>query len=335
MKKINLFTIILLLCFLTSCGKQEQSTKKTVLAMDTAITLTAYGNNAEKAIAESEKEIQRIDTEMSRSNQDGEIYSLNKNKKERLSDESMFVINTAIDICKSTNGAFDITVSPLMDLWGFFGHEYRVPTETEISEQLKKVDYKNIVADNNTVILNNDSCIDLGGIAKGYASDKVTEIFKENKIKSGLISFGSAIQAVGTKPDGSKWRIGITDPQNTDGHIARLEVADKCVVTSGSYEQVFEENGQKYHHIINPSTGYPADNELASVSIISDSATTADGLSTGLFVMGLDKAIDYWKTHNDFDVIFVTTDNKVYCTEEIDKSLEMLSDTEYNVIHKK
>lgn len=335
MKRLSSLLILALICsLLTACGKStsEKAARKTVIAMDTAITLTAYGKNAEKALAEAENEIYRLDTKMSRSNENGEIYPLNINEKAQVSDETALVINTALDISKSTNGAFDITVAPIMDLWGFFGHEYRVPNETEINEQLKKVNYKNIAADNNTFILNNGARIDLGGIAKGYASDRVKEIFKENNIKSGLISFGSAIQAVGTKPDGSKWRIGITDPQNKDSHIARLDISDKCVATSGSYEQAFEENGQKYHHIINPSTGYPSSSGLASVSVIGDNAATADALSTALFVMGLDEAISYWKNRNGFEMILITDDNTVYYTQGLENSVEMSADVEYIAI---
>ena len=175
--------------------------------------------------------------------------------------------------------------------------------------------------------MKNNAALDLGGIAKGYASDRVKEIFENHNIKSGLISFGSAIQAIGTKPGGSKWRIGITDPQNKDNHIARLEISDKCVATSGSYEQVFEENGRKYHHIIDPSTGYPANSGLAAVSVISDNAAAADALSTALFVMGLDKAVDYWKSSKAFDMILIADDNSVYITEPIEVSVEVLKNT--------
>ena len=336
MRKICLSAmLILLVLIMTACGtnvSEEQSSKKTVIAMDTAITLTAYGKNLKNAVADAEKEIYRLDAKMSRSNESGEIYPLNINKSAEVSDETAFVINTALDVGKTTNGAFDITIAPIMDLWGFFGHNYRVPNESEINERLTDVDYENIELKGNRVTLKNNATLDLGGIAKGYASDRVKGIFENHNIKSGLISFGSAIQTIGTKPDGSKWRIGITDPQSKDNHIARLEISDKCVATSGSYEQVFEENGQKYHHIIDPSTGYPSNSGLAAVSVISDNATTADALSTALFVMGLDKAVDYWKNRKDFDMILITDDNSVYITEPIENSVEMLKDVNYTTI---
>lgn len=219
-----------------------------------------------------------------------------------------------------------------MDLWGFFGHSYSVPDDAELRAQLKKVDYNNIEMQGNSISLKNGAAIDLGGIAKGYVGDRVAKIFSDNGIKSGLISFGSAIQAVGTRPDGSDWRIGIADPQNSKEHIARIELSDKCIVTSGSYEQVFEENGKTYHHIIDPSNGYPADSGLASVSIVSDSAATADGISTALFVMGLDAATEYWRENGGFEAVFITDNNEVYYTKGLEGALDLTSGAEGMVI---
>ena len=324
MKRVLMLFAILPLCFaLTACGGNENPERKTITAMDTVVTLTAYGSNAAKAIDAAETEIFRLDTELSRANENGDIYPLNKNGTGNVSDETAYVINTALEICSSTDGAFDITVAPVMDIWGFFGQNYRVPDENELQEELKRVNCENIEIENNSITLRNNAMIDLGGIAKGYASDKLVEVFKNNKIKSALISFGSAIQAIGKKPDGSNWRIGIADPEKSDDYIAMLELNDKCIATSGSYEQVFEENGQRYHHIIDPKTGYPANNGLASVSVICDNAARADALATALFVMGMDKATEYYRNDGGIDLIFVTDDKKIYYTDGIEGSLSI------------
>lgn len=330
MKKLNILLMFLLLaaCLCSCNGKSDVPSKKTFTAMDTAVTITAYGSNAEDIIEQSENEIHRLDNLMSRSSENGDILPLNNNGKGIVSNETAFIINMALDICKSTDGAFDITVAPIMDLWGFFGHDYRVPSDEQLTEQLKRVDYKNIEIENNDISLKNNSMLDLGGIAKGYASDRVTEIFNKNNIKSGLISFGSAIQAIGTKPDGKKWRIGIMNPQDKSSYIATLDLTDKCIVTSGSYEQVFEENGEQYHHIIDTSTGYPSKSGLASVSIITDNAARADALSTALFVMGMDKAVEYWRNNGGFDVIFITDDNKIFYTDGIKNDLSVSDDAQ-------
>lgn len=339
MRKIGILPIIILACsLLASCGgrkiqtSEETPEERIIFAMDTAVTLTAYGENAEKAVMEAENEINRLDTLMSRLNEDGDVYPLNNSGAGTVDDETALVLNTAVEIGKSTNGAFDITIAPVMDLWGFFGHNYRIPDDAEIEAQLEKVDYNNIEIQGNNISLKSGASVDLGGIAKGYASEMVKEIFLNNGIKSGLISFGSAIQAVGTRNDGSAWRVGIADPQNSEENIARLELTDKCIATSGSYEQAFEENGRKYHHIIDPSTGYPSESGLASVSVINDDATTADGLSTALFVMGLDEAIEYWKTNRGFEAVFITDSNAVYYTSGLAGSFDMTNGAEYTMI---
>lgn len=335
MKKANYILAAILICpLLASCtgSTSETPEERTVFAMDTVVTLTAYGRNASKALEDAETEIHRLDSLMSRSNESGDIYPINAGGSGSVSDETAFVINTAIDIGRSTNGAFDITIAPVMDLWGFFGHSYSVPDDAELRAQLEKVDYNNIEIHGNTISLKNGAAIDLGGIAKGYAGDSVTRIFTDNGIESGLISFGSAIQAIGTRPDGSDWRIGIADPKNSNENIARIGLSDKCIVTSGSYEQVFDGNGQRYHHIIDPSDGYPADSGLASVSIISDSAVTADGLSTALFVMGLENAARYWRENGGFEAVFITDNNEVYYTKGLEGALMLSSGTKGIVI---
>lgn len=167
--------------------------------------------------------------------------------------------------------------------------------------------------------------IDLGGIAKGYTSSRIMEIFKDYDIDSGLVNLGGNVQAYGTKTDGSNWRVAIKNPDtaddDTDDYIGILSIADKAVITSGGYERYFEQDGKTYHHIIDPSTGYPAENGLVSVTIVSDDGTLADGLSTSLFIMGKDKAVEFWKVHSDeFDAVLVADDGTIYVTEGIKDS---------------
>lgn len=310
--------IIPIIFILTSCGKSDTPEQKTVFAMDTSITMTVYGNNAANALTLAQNEIKRLDTLLSRSDENGEIYPLNLSGSKNVSKETSDLIKSSLDICRDTNGAFDITIAPIMDAWGFFGHKYRVPSKNEIDEQLLRVGYDNVDVTENTITLRNGAMLDLGGVAKGYAIDCVTEILNDNKIESALVSFGSAISAIGTKPDGSKWNIGIMHPQNRDNYIAKIQLENQSVSTSGSYEQFFEENGKKYHHIINPSTGYPTDNSLTSVTVMCDSATRADALSTALFVMGYDVSVEYWQEKQDFEMVLITDDNTIYYTENMD-----------------
>ena len=319
MKRLIILPLLLICVALSSCS--DKPARKTIYAMDTAAVFTVYGRNAEAAIDAAEEEIYRLDTLMSRSNPRGDIYSLNTDSADTVSDETASVIGTALDVCRDTNGAFDITVTPIMDAWGFFGGDYRVPSESEIAGLLPRVDYNNITLDGNDVILNGGAAIDLGGIAKGYASGQAARVLKDNRIKSALISFGSAIEAVGVKPDGSDWTIGITDPQNPEEYILTLGIADTCIATSGSYEQVFEENGKTYHHIIDPSTGYPSENGLASVSVIGGDPTRADALSTALFVMGLDDATEFWRNNGNFEAVFITDSGEIYYTSGLEGNI--------------
>ena len=157
--------------------------------------------------------------------------------------------------------------------------------------------------------------VDLGGVAKGYTSDAVTELLKKEGVTSGIISLGGNISAIGTKPDEKKWKVAVENPLDVNDYVGILEVEDCSVITSGGYQRFFEENGKRYHHIIDSNTGYPADKGLLSVTIISNDGAKADGLSTALFVMGFDEAVKIWRNSDDFEVVFVTEDGKVIATE--------------------
>ena len=165
--------------------------------------------------------------------------------------------------------------------------------------------------------------MDLGGIAKGFTSSRIMEIFKKDGVTCGMVSLGGNVHLLGTKQDGSAWRVGIQDPDNTNDMLGVLEASDCAIITSGAYERNFEKDGVTYHHIIDPATGKPSNSGLTSVTIVSKDGTLADGLSTSLFVMGKDKAIAYWKQHADeFDTILVDKDRNVYITEGIADGFE-------------
>ena len=298
----------------TQPGSQE------IFAMDTYMTVTAYGDNAQKGVTDAVAEIQRLDNLLSIGKEDSEISKLNKSGCAALSDDTAVMVAKALDLYKSTGGAFDITVLPLMELWGFTTQEYYVPTEDEIQSTLQRVGADKLTWDESTktLTLGNKQEIDLGGIAKGFTSSRIMEIFKKDGVTCGMVSLGGNVHLLGTKQDGSAWRVGIQDPNNTDDMLGVLEANDCAVITSGAYERNFEKDGVTYHHIIDPATGKPSNSGLTSVTIVSKDGTLADGLSTSLFVMGKDKAIAYWKQHADeFDTILVDKDRNVYITEGI------------------
>lgn len=318
--------LLFLLCIamLTACQNSDENKKvsKDIFAMDTYMTVTAYGKNAENGVNKAVDEINRLETVLSAEKQESDIYKLNETGSGTLSTDTKNIVSKALEINKTTNGAFDISIYPLMVKWGFTTQKYNVPSKNEISKLLKDVDSSKIIFDEKSgnIKLKENMKIDLGGIAKGYTSNRVMQIFKEHGVKSGLVSLGGNVQALGTKTDGTAWQIAIENPDKSSDYIGVVSVKDKAVITSGGYERYFEKNGKTYHHILDPETGYPAESGLKSVTIVSDDGTLADALSTSLFVMGKEKALDYWREHkNEFDTVLVEDNGDITITGGLEK----------------
>ena len=285
--------------------------------MDTYMSLTAYGSNSEEAVNKAVQEINRLDAMFSVGNADSDVTKLNENGSGEVSEETAFIMNRAMQVSEKTNGAFDITVYPLMELWGFTTKNYRVPESSEIAEALKGVSYTNVSVNGQQVALTGGSSIDLGGIAKGYTSSRVIQIMKDCGIEHAIVNLGGNVQVLGTKTDGSDWRVAIQNPASENSYLGILSTADKAVITSGGYERYFEQDGQVYHHIIDTQTGYPSDSDLTSVTIVHSDGTTADALSTALFAMGLNGAKELYRSGNiDFDMILFDG-STVYVSEGI------------------
>ena len=305
------------------------------MAMDTIMTLTAYGTNAKDAVEEACVSITEIEALLSATDENSEIYELNQNSESYVSGDTAEVISRAIEISESTDGAYNPMIYPVVKLWGFPDKNYQVPSDYDLAETLSYVDIDVIEYDAISAHIsftNNNSAIDLGGIAKGYTSDMIMEVYKRHGVESGLVVLGGNVQVLGHKPDGSDYNIAIADPVDAQKYIGAVRVSNKAVITSGGYQRFFEVDGKKYHHILDPDTGYPAENGLISVSIISEDGALADGLSTALYVMGLDKATQYYSLHSsDFDMILMDDKGQVY----ISKGLEgcFSSDYEYMIIN--
>ena len=318
--------LLFLLCIamLTACQNSDENKKvsKDIFAMDTYMTVTAYGKNAENGVNKAVDEINRLETVLSAEKQESDIYKLNETGSGTLSTDTKNIVSKALEINKTTTGAFDISIYPLMVKWGFTTQKYNVPSKNEISKLLKDVDSSKIIFDEKSgnIKLKENMKIDLGGIAKGYTSSRVMQIFKECGVTSGLVSLGGNVQALGTKTDGTAWQIAIENPDKSSDYIGVVSVKDKAVITSGGYERYFEKNGKTYHHILDPETGYPAESGLKSVTIVSDDGTLADALSTSLFVMGKEKALDYWCEHkNEFDTVLVEDNGDITITGGLEK----------------
>ena len=307
-----------------SADAEETSASRDIFAMDTYMTVTAYGEQADTAVDAAVEEINRLDALLSTGNEDSEVAKINANHGGSLSEDGAYLMKKSLELYQLTDGAFDISIYPVMDLWGFTTQDFAVPSSEELEEKLALVDASKIDFDEESgeVSFEQDGMeIDFGGIAKGYTSDQVAKIFAEYGIESGLINLGGNVDAYGSKTDGTAWRVAIQSPDQDGNYIGVLEAEDKAVITSGGYERYFEEDGITYHHIIDPSTGYPADSGLKSVTIICDDGTLADGLSTSLFIMGEEKASSFWQEHSDaFDFVLMKDDGSLVISEGIEDS---------------
>lgn len=218
---------------------------------------------------------------------------------------------------KKTGGALDPTIYPVLTAWGFTTDSKQVPSSDQIAELLQNVGYDRIQLEDTSLTIPEGMELDLGAVGKGYTADLVTEVLKEYGVESVVISLGGNIQVIGSRPDGSDWRIGIRAPWE-EGNLGVLEISDAAVVTSGGYENYLEDDeGNIYWHILDPSTGYPANSGLQSVTIIGKEGRLCDALSTALFVMGAEQAEAYWRENGGFDMLLVTNENEIILTEGI------------------
>ena len=313
---------LVMICSLTAC--QEVSADKQVFAMDTVMTLTAYGKSCEEALEEAEKELYRLDALLSRTSEKSLISEINNGSGTEVvvAEEVAELLKTAEQFSVATDGTFDVTIAPVVSAWGFTEDHYRVPAQEELEQLLQFVGAEHMEIGENSVCLSRETQIDLGGIAKGYASDRVAEIFRSYGVERGWISLGGNVMATGTKPDGNPWKVGIQHPESPaeERYVGFVFLENAYAVTSGGYQRVFEEEGETYHHIIDPAIGYPANSGLVSVTIVASSeqkgnGTMCDALSTALFVMGEERALEFWRSSGyAFDAVLVTEDGRVVVT---------------------
>lgn len=294
--------------------------------LGTVIQITAYGKNADEAIDEAVNTIGDIDDKMSYFKTESDICRINANAGlsfQNVSEETYYVIKQAVYYSELSNGAIDLTVRPALNLWGIGSDNVKIPDKKLIEDTLKLVNYKDIECndDNKAIMLKKKGqSIDVNCIAKGFAADEVKRVLEKHNIKSAMINLGGNVLAHGCNPDGLPWRVGIQSPKAQRGkYIGFLNVKNKSVVTSGDYEKFFMYNGEKYHHIINPKTGYPVKNKIISTTIISEYSIDGDALTTCLYVMGVEKGLKFMQYVGNIDAIIITEENKVYGTDNMKK----------------
>ena len=315
-------TLLLMLC---GCEKHIESADRSFFALDTYITMQAVGPDAVAALEAVERHIQDRENQWSVTSPDSEIYAINHSDGESVavSADTSRLIEFALTMSRQTAGALDPTIYPVLTAWGFTTGNYQVPEQKELDKLVSLVDYRNIYLKNNSVTIPDGVQIDLGAVAKGYIGDEAAGLLREQGVTSALINLGGNIQTVGAKPDGSPWRIGVRNPF-ADGNLGVLEVEDMAVVTSGGYERYFtDEAGNTFWLILDPTTGYPADSGLVSVTVTASEGKRCDALSTALFVMGPERAAEYWRNCGDFEMLLVLGDGSIWLTDGLDSTFTL------------
>ncbi|MBO5088099.1 MAG: FAD:protein FMN transferase [Lachnospiraceae bacterium] len=325
---------------ITSGGHEVRTQVYTGIAMGTAIKKTIYAEDitvsdrVDKMIDET---LQELENQISVRKNNSEISKLNSSYvtggTNKLSDNVLQCLEVEIQVWRETEGAFSPCIYPITSLWGIEEGLAEIPDEALLQERILSSDANNIEVVEDGIILNQENmAIDLGAVGKGLACDMVKEQLMQTEIRGAVVSIGGSILAYGDKGDGKDWHIGIQDPRNQTGEVLGIIDVDGDVVvsTSGDYEKYFELDGKRYHHIFDPITGYPADNGLISVSVVSDSGLLSDALSTACFVLGLEEGMNYVQ-EKGVEAVFVTSDMNVYVTKGLKKKFRLKSD-EYTLV---
>lgn len=323
MKKVLFCVLLLSVC--CSCAPASQQT--TFFAMDTVMTLELYGDKA--ALEAAKEEILRLDSLFSIGIAESDISRLNESGKTEISPETAEVLACGQAISQATDGALELTIAPLVDCWGWYEGAAAVPDSAALSQALALVEDSGLTLNGQHAALSRSGmAVDLGCIAKGYTASHVAQMLSQLGVSSALLNLGGNVQALGAKPDGSDWVVGIADASDPAAYLATLPVSNCAVVTSGDYQRYFEEGGKRYHHILDPKTGYPTDNGLHAVTVVCADGTLADGLSTALFVLGFAQAEAFWQSGiYDFEAVF-QTDEGLFVTAGLADSIQTTADFE-------
>lgn len=324
MKKI----IIILLFTLTLCGCQKQATSLTdkQFCLDTIVQITLYDCDSKNILNHCFDICNEFELIFSPTNKKSELYLLNHNENklenQKISKHLYQVIKNGLEAAEISQGQFDITIGAVSSLWDFQSENPQLPDQNLLQEKLKSVSYKNIILTKNNIrYLNEETMIDLGALAKGYIADQIKEYLLKQNVQDALINLGGNILCIGNKMN-EGYTIGISDPQDTSQSILTLQIDDSSVVTSGNYQRYFEIDGKRYHHILNPQTGYCFDNGLSSVTIISESSLQGDCLSTVCFSLGKEKGLSLINSMDKIEGCFIDNNNQITYSKGFQKYMK-------------
>lgn len=341
-KKGILIFFLTALLIISGCGSSSQAESntldtsphsKTEFLMGTVVTVKIYDKHKEDILNVAFEHINELADKTSSEEKDSEISIINENagiKPIKVSNDVYRLIEAAKEHSHLADGKFDMSVGPLTKLWHIGFPDARKPEQAEIDAILPLIDYESVKLDkeSQTVYLTKkDMALDLGAIAKGFITDEVVTLLKENDVTTAIVDLGGNIFVLGNHPSGDAWTVGIQDPNAARGStVGKVNRSNESIVTSGVYERYLEVDGEKYHHLLNPDTGYPFTNDLAGISIITESSTDADALSTTAFSKGIEEGIQFIEKSTDAEAIFISHDKKVYLTEGLKGKFELTNE---------
>ncbi|SFS88407.1 thiamine biosynthesis lipoprotein [Halolactibacillus miurensis] len=338
LRRNKLMSLLLLtVLLLSACGNDDglldSPIKETGFVLGTVVNLSVYDEGKEAAVSGAFDLISDWEAVLSDEVATSEVSAINKNAgKEpvKVSEPVFNLVKEAIHYGELSNGGFDVTTGPLTNLWRIGYDDARKPSQAEIDDTLPIVDYTKIELDetNQTVYLPSENMeLDLGGIAKGFIADEVVKYFDAEDVTTAIIDLGGNVYVKGNRPSGEEWTVGVQNPYLGRGQLlGRIRASDLSVVTSGIYERYLEVDGEQYHHILDPKTGYPYDNEIAGVTIVSETSVAGDALSTSVFSLGLDDGLALIETLEDVEAVFVTKDKRIVLSSGLTNQFEVLNE---------
>lgn len=328
-----------LLCCLCACsGQESEPVTVEFYAMNTYMSVTAYGDAAEEAARAVQSEVSRLSNVWSRTVETSEVSALNASAgtgtRVALSEETKELLEAALTVKELSGGAFDPAMGAVMDAWGFAGEDYHVPTEEELAAALATLEGEPVWEDGLVWLPTAGQVLDFGGIAKGAAAARAVQAAQRyaDGLDGLFLNLGRNLTTwspTGTKPDGSDWRVGVADPQDPNEVLCAFSMNGRTCATSGGYERYFEQDGQTYHHILDPDTGCPADSGLVSVTVVGP-AEWVDAWSTAFYVMGAEESLTLWRSGaghlDEIDLILVTDAGQVYVTEGLEADFDPMGE---------
>ncbi len=310
-----LFAGVILLALLAACAAQPA--EQVFFAMDTVMRVRIWhGDQAADDAAAVQALVASLEQSLSVTEDSSEVSQLNAAGAGALSEDTLYLLERSLDLSARTDGALDVTLYAVVQLWGFTTGDYRVPSEAEIAQALSTTGADRVSISGSTVTLREGTMLDFGAVAKGEAAQRAAALLAERGAEAAILSFGGNVQTLGEKPDGTDWQIAVQDPFDETAAAVTLSLAGShAIVTSGGYQRNFSIDGVTYHHIMDPETGAPARSGLSSVTIVADDGFLADGLSTALYVMGLEEAAAFWRESDDFEAVLIDDTGTVYVTQ--------------------